>query len=83
MDHINTKIRKELLGMNVLEQVQIDRKLVELDGTDNKGNLGYAENMTKDLGGAKIYFKREDLNHTGAHKINNLKTLILFLIVFL
>ena len=40
VDHINTKIRKELLGMNVLEQVQIDRKLVELDGTDNKGNMG-------------------------------------------
>ena len=39
VDHINTKIRRELLGMNVLEQVQIDRKLVELDGTDNKGNL--------------------------------------------
>ena len=33
--------------------------------------LYYAENMTKNLGGAKIYFKREDLNHTGAHKINN------------
>lgn len=33
--------------------------------------LYYAENITKDLGGAKIYFKREDLNHTGAHKINN------------
>ncbi|MEE0128911.1 MAG: tryptophan synthase subunit beta [Eubacterium sp.] len=33
--------------------------------------LYYAENMSKDLGGAKIYFKREDLNHTGAHKINN------------
>ena len=31
----------------------------------------YAEKMTKDLGGAKIYFKREDLNHTGSHKINN------------
>ena len=30
-----------------------------------------AEKMTKDLGGAKIYFKREDLNHTGSHKINN------------
>ena len=34
-------------------------------------SLDYAENMTKDLGGAKIYLKREDLNHTGAHKINN------------
>lgn len=33
--------------------------------------LYYAEKMTKDLGGAKIYLKREDLNHTGAHKINN------------
>jgi tryptophan synthase beta chain len=33
--------------------------------------LYYAENMTKDLNGAKIYLKREDLNHTGAHKINN------------
>lgn len=31
----------------------------------------YAEKMTKDLGGAKIYIKREDLNHTGSHKINN------------
>ena len=33
--------------------------------------LYYAKNMTEDLGGAKIYLKREDLNHTGAHKINN------------
>ncbi len=33
--------------------------------------LYYAEKMTADLGGAKIYLKREDLNHTGAHKINN------------
>ena len=33
--------------------------------------LYYADHMTRDLGGAKIYLKREDLNHTGAHKINN------------
>ena len=33
--------------------------------------LYYAERMTKDLGGAKVYLKREDLNHTGSHKINN------------
>ncbi|MFH1692832.1 MAG: tryptophan synthase subunit beta [Bacillota bacterium] len=33
--------------------------------------LYFAKNMTEDLGGAKIYLKREDLNHTGAHKINN------------
>ena len=33
--------------------------------------LYYADRMTKDLGGAKIYLKREDLNHTGSHKLNN------------
>lgn len=33
--------------------------------------LYYAEKMTRELGGAKIYLKREDLNHTGSHKINN------------
>lgn len=33
--------------------------------------LYFAENLTRELGGAKIYLKREDLNHTGAHKINN------------
>src|SRR5689334_121391 len=33
--------------------------------------LYFAERMTNELGGAKIYFKREDLAHTGAHKINN------------
>ena len=40
VEHINNRIQQELIGMNVLEKVQIDRKLVELDGTDNKGNLG-------------------------------------------
>ena len=34
-------------------------------------NLYYASHMTEDLGGAKIYLKREDLNHTGSHKLNN------------
>ena len=33
--------------------------------------LYFAENMTKDLGGARVYLKREDMNHTGSHKINN------------
>lgn len=36
-----------------------------------KSPLYFAENLTKQLGGAKIYLKREDLNHTGSHKINN------------
>lgn len=40
VEHINGRIRQELIGMNVLEQAKIDRRLVELDGTDNKGNLG-------------------------------------------
>ena len=39
--------------------------------TGRPSPLYYAENMTKKLGGAKVYLKREDLNHTGAHKINN------------
>ena len=43
-----------------------------LDDYANRPSLlYYAERMTKDLGGAKVYLKREDLNHTGAHKINN------------
>ena len=43
-----------------------------LNGYANRPSLlYYAERLTKDLGGAKIYLKREDLNHTGAHKINN------------
>lgn len=50
--------------------------IAELDGLLKKyagrpSLLYYAEKMTKDLGGAKIYLKREDLNHTGSHKINN------------
>ena len=40
VDHVNTRIREALLGMNVLDQALIDRRMVELDGTDNKGNLG-------------------------------------------
>ncbi|GKX67314.1 tryptophan synthase subunit beta [Inconstantimicrobium mannanitabidum] len=41
------------------------------DYVGRQSPLYFAENMTEDLGGAKIYLKREDLNHTGAHKINN------------
>ena len=41
------------------------------DYAGRPSRLYYAEKMTGDLGGAKIYLKREDLNHTGAHKINN------------
>ena len=50
-----------------------NRELTELlnDYAGRPSRLYYAEKMTKDLGGCKIYLKREDLNHTGAHKINN------------
>ena len=50
-----------------------NRELSELfnDYAGRPSRLYYAEKMTKDLGGCKIYLKREDLNHTGAHKINN------------
>ena len=50
-----------------------NRELTELfnEYAGRPSRLYYAEKMTRDLGGAKIYLKREDLNHTGAHKINN------------
>ena len=50
-----------------------NRELTELfnDYAGRPSRLYYAEKMTKDLGGAKIYLKREDLNHTGAHKLNH------------
>ena len=48
---------------------ELDKLLREYAGRPSL--LYYAEKMTKDLGGAKVYLKREDLNHTGSHKINN------------
>ena len=50
-----------------------NRELTELfnEYAGRPSRLYYARRMTEDLGGAKIYLKREDLNHTGAHKINN------------
>ena len=52
---------------------EFNKELTELlnNYAGRPSRLYYAERMTKDLGGAKIYLKREDLNHTGAHKINN------------
>lgn len=48
---------------------ELEKLFNEYAGRPSK--LYFAEKMTKDLGGAKIYLKREDLNHTGSHKINN------------
>ena len=52
---------------------QFNAELTQLfnDYAGRPSRLYYAEKMTRDIGGAKIYLKREDLNHTGAHKINN------------
>ncbi|HJG07333.1 MAG TPA: tryptophan synthase subunit beta [Megamonas hypermegale] len=44
---------------------------LQINYTGRPSLLYYAEKMSKDLGGAKIYLKREDLNHTGSHKLNN------------
>src|SRR5215475_9770375 len=50
-------------------QKQMDRYLVHYVGRPSP--LYFAERLTAHLGGAKVYLKREDLNHTGAHKVNN------------
>ncbi|WP_242964945.1 tryptophan synthase subunit beta [Scatolibacter rhodanostii] len=55
------------------EDESFNRELTALlnDYAGRPSLLYYAEKMTKDLGGAKVFLKREDLNHTGSHKINN------------
>jgi tryptophan synthase beta chain len=52
---------------------EFNRELTDLfnNYAGRPSRLYYAQRMTEDLGGAKIYLKREDLNHTGAHKVNN------------
>ena len=50
-------------------QAELTTLLNEYAGRPSR--LYYAKRMSQDLGGAQIYFKREDLNHTGSHKINN------------
>lgn len=53
------------------EQFKAELAQLYRDYANRPSMLYYAEKMTEDLGGAKVYIKREDLNHTGAHKINN------------
>ena len=48
---------------------ELDRQLIQYAGRPSP--LTFARRLTEHLGGARVYFKREDLNHTGAHKINN------------
>ena len=70
---MNAVIELEEAYMKYKDDPEFNRELDELyrNYAGRPSGLYYAENMTNDLGGAKIYLKREDLNHTGSHKINN------------
>ncbi len=57
--------------LKVTKEFQDELKALYKNYAGRPSLLYYAERLTKELGGAKIYLKREDLNHTGAHKINN------------
>lgn len=61
IDHVNTKISEKLIGMNVLEQASIDRRMTELDGTDNKGSLGANAVLGVSLACAKTAAKALDM----------------------
>ena len=70
---MNAVIELEEAYDHYKEDPEFNRELTSLfnEYAGRPSRLYYAEKMTKDLGGAKIYLKREDLNHTGSHKINN------------
>lgn len=61
VDHVNTKIREALLGRNILEQAALDRVMVQLDGTDNKGSLGANAILGVSLACAKTAAKALDM----------------------
>ena len=70
---MNAVIELEQAYNHYKDDPEFNAELTRLfnDYANRPSRLYYAEKMTRDLGGAKIYLKREDLNHTGAHKINN------------
>ncbi|MFI3200634.1 MAG: tryptophan synthase subunit beta [Eubacteriales bacterium] len=70
---MNTIIELEQAYKHYKQDENFCKELHELfnEYANRPSRLYYAKRMTEDLGGAKIYLKREDLNHTGAHKINN------------
>ena len=70
---MNAVIELEEAYNHYKDDLEFNRELSDLlnEYAGRPSRLYFAERMTKDLGGAKIYLKREDLNHTGAHKINN------------
>ena len=70
---MNAVIELEEAYNHYKDNPEFNRELTELlnEYAGRPSRLYYAAHMTEDLGGAKVYLKREDLNHTGAHKINN------------
>ncbi|HAT02363.1 MAG TPA: tryptophan synthase subunit beta [Oribacterium sp.] len=70
---MNAVIELEKAYDHYKDDPAFQKELAELfnEYANRPSRLYYAARMTEDLGGAKIYLKREDLNHTGAHKINN------------
>ena len=70
---MNAVIELEQAYDRYKDDPEFNRELTELlnEYAGRPSRLYYARRMTEDLGGAKVYLKREDLNHTGAHKINN------------
>lgn len=70
---MNAMLELEEAYKQYKEDPEFNREFKELlnEYAGRPSRLYYAERMTKDLGGAKVYLKREDLNHTGSHKINN------------
>ncbi len=70
---MNAVIELEAAYDHYKDDPEFNRELTELfnEYAGRPSRLYYAKKMTEDLGGAKIYLKREDLNHTGSHKINN------------
>jgi tryptophan synthase beta chain len=67
LDELNAAYRKYMQDPDF--QAELDKDLAHFVGRPSP--LYYAERWSNELGGARIYLKREDLNHTGAHKINN------------
>ena len=70
---MNAILELEAAYLHYKEDADFNRELTALlnDYAGRPSRLYYAKNLTQRLGGAKIYLKREDLNHTGSHKINN------------
>ena len=70
---MNAVIELEQAYQHYKDDPEFNRELTALlnEYANRPSRLYYAEQLTQALGGAKIYLKREDLNHTGSHKINN------------